>query len=102
MGNYLPTTEAQQQEMLEALGLSSLEELYRGLPQELILKDGLDIPEGKSELELMRMMSELAGKNKVYNTILRGAGGHHRQGDLCYRLHPLSGGAVPGHSAVHF
>ena len=76
MGNYLPTTGAQQQEMLEALGLCSLEELYRGLPQELILKDGLDIPAGKSELELMRLMSDLAGKNKVYSTILRGAGAY--------------------------
>ncbi len=76
MGNYLPTTGAQQQEMLEALGLCSLEELYRDLPQELILKDGLNLPAGKSELELMRLMSELAGKNKVYSTILRGAGAY--------------------------
>lgn len=76
MGNYLPTTAAQQKEMLEALGLSSLEELYRGLPQELILKDGPDIPSGKNELELFRMMADLAGKNKVYTTILRGAGAY--------------------------
>jgi glycine dehydrogenase subunit 1 len=76
MGHYLPNTQWQQGEMLEALGLSSLEELYRGLPQGLILTDGPKLPEGLSEMEVFRTMSALAGQNKVYPSIFRGAGAY--------------------------
>lgn len=77
MGSYLPSTKAQQQEMLKTIGLSSLEELYSDAPSDLILKDGPAIPEGLSEQELHRMMSEMAGKNTVFPSIFRGAGAYH-------------------------
>lgn len=76
MGNYLPSTEAQRQEMLQAIGLTSLEELYSQAPAHLLLKDGLDIPKGKSELEVKRMLSAMANKNKVFSSIFRGAGAY--------------------------
>lgn len=76
MGSYLPSTKTQQAEMLAAIGLNSLDELYGALPQELILKDGPNIPEGKSELELRRSMEALAAKNTVFPTVFRGAGAY--------------------------
>lgn len=76
MGHYLPSTDAQQEEMLQALGLSSLDELYEGLPQELILADGPNIPQGKNELEVLRSFEKMAGKNVVFPTIFRGAGAY--------------------------
>ena len=77
MGSYVPTTAAQREEMLAAVGVKSLEELYRSVPQEMLLKDGgLNIPEGLSELEVREKVSAMAEKNKVYKTVLRGAGAY--------------------------
>jgi len=76
MGHYLSITEEQRAQMLEAIGLSSVEELYSAVPSELVLKNGLDLPSGLSELEVLREMTQLASKNKVFPTIFRGAGAY--------------------------
>ncbi|MBR6084720.1 MAG: aminomethyl-transferring glycine dehydrogenase subunit GcvPA [Spirochaetales bacterium] len=76
MGHYIPSTEAQQQEMLRAIGLKDFSELYRDVPASMILDRSLDIPEGLSELEVSRKISALAQENKVYRTVLRGAGSY--------------------------
>ncbi|MDR2939608.1 MAG: aminomethyl-transferring glycine dehydrogenase subunit GcvPA [Clostridiales bacterium] len=76
MGNYLPSTKAQQQEMLEAIGLSSLDGLYADIPQSIRLSRPLNIPGGKAELEVLRTMKSLANKNKTFGTIFRGAGAY--------------------------
>ena len=52
MGSYVPSTPAQRQEMLEAIGLHDFRQLYRDVPEEMLLRDGLDLPEGMSELEV--------------------------------------------------
>lgn len=77
MGTYVPTTGTQQHEMLEAIGVSSIEELYKNVPQSMFLKGGLKLPEGMSELEVRAAVTEISEKNKVYKTILRGAGSYN-------------------------
>ena len=74
MGGYVPNTKEQRQDMLKAIGLSSMEDLFVDIPQEVRLKGELEIPQGKSELEVKREMEDLAGKNRVFRTIFRGAG----------------------------
>ncbi len=76
MGSYIPHSTADEQQMLEFLGLSNIDELYSELPAEVKLKGELQIPEGKSELAVRREMLALAGKNKVFPTIFRGAGAY--------------------------
>lgn len=76
MGNYLPSTSGQRQEMLEAIGLADINELFGAVPKHLLLTDGPDIPAGVSELELWRKMQDIAAKNTVYKTIFRGAGAY--------------------------
>ena len=76
MGHYLPSTEGQQKEMLKDIGLSSLEQLHAVAPEHLRLADGPDIPEGLSELEVSRVMRGMAGRNKVFHSIFRGAGAY--------------------------
>lgn len=76
MGDYLPSTASQQGEMLEALGLSSVGELYDSVPGNLLLRDKLRIPEGRSELETLRFFTALAEKNTVFRSIFRGAGAY--------------------------
>ena len=76
MGHYLAITEAQRGEMLDAVGLDSLDEMYAATPKELILKNELSLPSGMGELEVLRTMETLASKNKVFPTVFRGAGAY--------------------------
>lgn len=76
MGNYLPSTDSQQKEMLNAIGLNSLDDLYSSITEELKLKRTLAIPNGKSESEILKYFSELSEMNTVYTSIFRGAGAY--------------------------
>ena len=76
MGTYVPNTKAEQQKMLESCGFSSFEEMYGCIPEELRLRKPLQLPEGKTELEVMRAMTAAARKNRVYSTVFRGAGAY--------------------------
>ena len=76
MGSYVPSTEAERREMLEAIGLTDYRELYRDVPEKMYLDEPLNIPEGMSELEVSNAISAMAAKNKVFKTVLRGAGAY--------------------------
>ena len=76
MGKYIPNTDEEQKEMLSEIGFSSFEDLFAQIPDEVRLKRDLNIPEGKSELEVQRMMKAMADKNKVFPGIFRGAGAY--------------------------
>ena len=73
---YLLNTELQQRDMLQALGLKSLEELYREIPEALLLTGDLDIPVGLGEQGIMNIFDKLARKNTVFPTVFRGAGAY--------------------------
>ena len=74
--SYVPSTPEQRQEMLRAVGAEDFLALYRDVPQEMLLDRPLDLPEGMSELAVSRTMSEMAAKNRLFPTILRGAGAY--------------------------
>lgn len=76
MGSYVPNTPEERQEMLRAIGLHDFRELYGDVPASMYLDRPLDLPSGMSELEVRRTMTELAGENRVFSTILRGAGAY--------------------------
>jgi glycine dehydrogenase subunit 1 len=60
---YTPNPPQVVQEMLEAMGLRDINELFIDIPEELHLSRELDLGESLSELELRKKMNELAGKN---------------------------------------
>lgn len=76
MGSYIPTTPAERQEMLREIGLTNIKQLYSDVPSEVLLDQLTGVPEGKSELEVVQTMEAMAGKNRVFKTILRGAGAY--------------------------
>ncbi len=76
MGSYIPSTRAEQQEMLSSIGLKDFRELYKDVPAEVFLDNGLDLPSGMSELEAARCVSAMAAENNVFSTVLRGAGAY--------------------------
>src|SRR5919106_6140409 len=61
--------------MLEALGLSSTDDLYRHIPSQVLLDRPLDIPDGVSEMELVADLSALAARNRHADDLVCFAGG---------------------------
>jgi glycine dehydrogenase subunit 1 len=59
---FIPVTPAQRDDMLKTLGISSTDELFAEIPQELRFP-ALDLPEGLSETETLREIADLAELN---------------------------------------
>ena len=82
MGSYIPSTAAERQEMLEAIGCKSIDELYAQVPAEMKV-ERLDIPEGKSELEVRRILEGIASRTPCFPLCF---GGREPTGTI---FHPL-------------
>lgn len=77
MGTYVPNTKQEQQEMLRAIGVESIRELFHAIPEEVYLNRPLNLPDGLPEMSVSKKMTEIAGKNKVFHSIFRGAGAYN-------------------------
>ena len=75
MASYVPSARAERQAMLETLGLSSMADLYRAVPPEARVET-LNLPDGKSEMEVVEDLTEMAGKNQIFHSVFRGAGAY--------------------------
>src|SRR6187431_882096 len=60
---YLSLTDADRAEMLAAIGVSSVDELFEQVPPALRFDRELDVPEALTEVELVAHLSELAARN---------------------------------------
>ena len=60
--HYIPNTAADRQEMLQTLGIGSVEELFADIP-EALRNPPLDLPPPMSELELRAELGSLASQN---------------------------------------
>lgn len=73
---YLPMTEKDQQEMLEAIGVTKIDDLFQDIPKAVRFQGEYKVKPAKSEVELTKELSALAAKNddtKTYASFL-GAG----------------------------
>ena len=75
MATYVPHTDADRKIMLDKIGVSSLDELFRDIPARLREAE-LALPEGMSQMEVLEKMESLADENRVFSCILRGAGAY--------------------------
>lgn len=75
---FIPHTQADVQEMLNTIGVDSIEHLFDEIPVELRTGTLQNIPEGLSEMALLRLMQERAAQD-VSGTCFIGAGAyeHH-------------------------
>lgn len=76
MGSYIPVNASEREQMLQTIGLKTVDELFAQIPDEIKVKR-LQLPEGMSELEVGRYISGIADKNIRFKTMFRGAGAYH-------------------------
>lgn len=62
---YLALTEKDRQEMLKAIGVSKIDDLYDAVPSEFLLKKPIEsLPNHQGEIEVETFMKSLANKNR--------------------------------------
>ena len=77
MAGYIPLSLEDKKQMLKSLGMTELSDLFASIPEELLLKDELNLPQGCSEMETARYIRNIASKNRIFSTIFRGAGAYN-------------------------
>jgi glycine dehydrogenase subunit 1 len=77
--SYLSLTDADREAMLAAIGVASVEELFRDIPSGVRYPRELDIAPALHEVELQRHLEDLAARNDVDEVCFLGAGiyDHH-------------------------
>lgn len=73
MFKYFPHTEGDIKAMLNTCGMSSLDDLYSDIPQELQFKREYALPDAMSEIEVRKFFDELGAKNQPLKCMI-GAG----------------------------
>lgn len=76
MKSYVPNTEKERREMLEAIGLKSMDDLFSDIPEDLKLDRELDLPAPMSEMELRELMMGYVLQNDEGGLLFRGAGAY--------------------------
>lgn len=75
---YIPSTDEDRRELLEEIGVDSVDVLFEDIPAEIRERSKLEKWEAMSEIEIYRRMDELGRKNKPLSDLVcfRGAGAY--------------------------
>lgn len=60
---YLPLSDTDRGEMLARIGVKSVDDLFADIPKKMLLKEPVDLPRRKGELEVERILSRMAARN---------------------------------------
>lgn len=75
---FIPHTQTDIAEMLKTIGVSTIEQLFDEIPKNIRMEKFKTIPDGISEMELMRLMASRAEQDALHlNFIGAGAYEHH-------------------------
>jgi glycine dehydrogenase subunit 1 len=74
---YLPKSDSERREMLEAIGVASPEDLFSHLPEAVRLNRPLNLPPGMSEYEIVDFFRDLGGRNAGGYSSFLGAGAYY-------------------------
>ncbi len=66
---YISNTPEEQEEMLSAVNVEEISELFSIIPDEVMMDEPLELPEGMSEMELVEMVQEKADRNVSLNEV---------------------------------
>src|SRR5690554_5301856 len=75
MQKYLPHTTKDIKEMLQVIGIDSLNDLFHNISKALVSNQPYNIPNSLSDLELTKHLTNLSNKNNVL-TSFRGYGAY--------------------------
>ncbi|MDI6860951.1 MAG: aminomethyl-transferring glycine dehydrogenase subunit GcvPA [Caldisericia bacterium] len=73
---FIPHTEKDIEEMLHEIGISSIDELFEDIPEEIKLKRDLNLPPPLNELELKNEIDEILSLNLKLKRIFLGGGAY--------------------------
>ena len=73
---FVPHSNLDLNVIFEELDISSLEDLFNHIPDELLIKNGLDVEDSLSELEATKYFEDIGNKN-TQNLICFAGGGHY-------------------------
>ncbi len=76
MSIYTPHTDSDVKEMLDTIGVESIDDLYSNIDKS-IYKLPLDLPQGLPQAEVEKQLKALAKNNVTFDIILRGNGSYH-------------------------
>ncbi|MFX1364240.1 MAG: aminomethyl-transferring glycine dehydrogenase subunit GcvPA [Promethearchaeota archaeon] len=71
--DFIPHDDKEISQMLDIIGIKSLQELFQDIPKDLIIEK-LDLPSGLSEPDLLQEIEKISQKNKLYSSSFLGAG----------------------------
>jgi glycine dehydrogenase subunit 1 len=60
---YLPLSEADRREMLVRIGVATVDDLFADVPVEELLREPIDLPRRKGEMEVERILGRMAARN---------------------------------------
>ena len=89
MADYLPHTDDEVVEMLEFLGLETLDQLFEHIPAAVRLAQGLDLPPGRSEPDVAAAFARLTAANRAKATEMTcyaGAGAYDHEVPAVVRM----------------
>lgn len=66
---YLPLTETDREDMLARIGVTDVDALFSDVPNGKLLKEPLDLPRAKGELEVERILGRLSAKNTAAGSV---------------------------------
>ncbi len=73
---YLPKSPSERQEMLAAIGVRSIEDLFKSIPEKFRLREPLNLPGALSEAEIIQYFQARAAENARGYTSFLGAGAY--------------------------
>jgi len=72
---FIPNTDDDRKAMLQAVGVSSFDELISNIPQQVRFNGDLNLPEALSEMEVIEELNALANENQDTQTFVSFLGG---------------------------
>lgn len=66
---YLPLTETDREDMLARIGVADVDVLFSDVPNGKLLKEPLDLPRAKGELEVERILGKMSAKNTAAGSV---------------------------------
>ena len=77
MKNFLVHSDEVKKEMLSSIGVSSIEDLFKQIPEKARMRE-LDLPDALSEMEVQKRVKSLAKKNNIDYVSFAGGGTYNK------------------------